>query len=145
MVALDELLYNALQADTELMETVGGRIVSTCFEVSPEEIDNTPLPCLIVTEDSLTNQPESKDSEWEGCEDRIQASIEIDGVSPKQVKQLRRMARHAVAVYIRQLIQKGEEVPYLDTLQGNGIAWDWLKPCYHTTLTYNCTIDNSYE
>jgi hypothetical protein len=25
------------------------------------------------------------------------------------------------------------------------VAWDWMKPCYHQTLTYNCTIENNDE
>ena len=40
MTALDEIIYNALRADTDLMQQVDGRIVSTCFEVGPDEVDN---------------------------------------------------------------------------------------------------------
>ena len=145
MIALDEILYNALKADAELMTTVGGRIVSTCFEVSPDEQDNTPLPCIIVMDDGLQNQPEMKDSTWEATEDRVQASVEIDAPSPREVKQLIRMCRKAIADYITQMDEDDEEIPYLESIQSNGIAWDWMKPCYHSTLTYNCTIDNDYE
>lgn len=142
MIALDEILYNALRSDAELMQAVGGRIASTCFEVGPDEQDNTDLPCIIVTDDHFQNIPETKDTEWESCDDRVQASIEVDAKSPKQVKQLRSKARHAVATYIRTMAQNGGEVPYLESLSGNGTAWDWMKPCYHSTLTYNCIIDN---
>lgn len=142
MIALDEILYNALRSDAELMQAVGGRIASTCFEVGPDEQDNTDLPCIIVTDDHFQNIPETKDTEWESFDDRVQASIEVDAKSPKQVKQLRSKARHAVATYIRTMAQNGGEVPYLESLSGNGTAWDWMKPCYHSTLTYNCIIDN---
>ena len=145
MIALDEIIYNALRADADLMTAVGGRIVSTCFEVSPDEQDNTPLPCIIVMDDGLQNQPEMKDSMWEATEDTVQASVEIDAPSPREVKQLIRMCRKAIADHIRQLDDDDEEVPYLQSVQSNGIAWDWMKPCYHSTLTYNCTIDNDYE
>ena len=142
MIALDEILYNALRSDAELMQAVGGRIVSTCFEVGPDEQDNTELPCIIVTDDNFQNMPETKDTEWESFSDRVQASIEVDAQSPKQVKQLLSMARHSVAAYIHTMEQNGSEVPYLESLSGNGTAWDWMKPCYHSTLTYNCIIDN---
>lgn len=142
MIALDEILYNALRSDAELMQAVGGRIVSTCFEVGPDEQDNTELPCIIVTDDGLQNQPQTKDCEWESYEERVQASIEVDATSRNQLKQLLIKARHAVAAYIRTMAQNGSEVPYLESLLGNGIAWDWMKPCYHSTLTYNCIIDN---
>ena len=74
MIALDEILFNALRSDAVLMEDVGGRIVSTCFEVGPEDVDNTPLPCVIVMDDGLQNNPDTKDCEWEAYEDRVTAS-----------------------------------------------------------------------
>jgi len=139
---LDELFFNALMADAELVLAVGGRIESTCFEVSPEETDNTPLPCIIVTDDGLTNQPDTKDAEWEGTADRVQASIEVDAKDPKDVKALIRMVRKAIANYIASLSEKGEDIPYLQSVQTNGVAWDWMKPCYHSTITYQCDVEN---
>ena len=125
---LDELFFNALMADADLVLAVGGRIESTCFEVSPDEQDNTPLPCII---------------EWESTIDRVQASIEVDAKSPKEVKALIGMVRKAVANYIESLADKDEYVPYLVSVQTNGVAWDWMKPCYHSTITYQCDIENN--
>jgi len=139
---LDELFFNALMADADLVLAVGGRIESTCFEVSPDEQDNTPLPCIIVTDDGLSNQPTDKDIEWEAGEDRVQASVEVDAKDPKQVKQLIRMVRKAISNYITSLCEKGEEIPWLQSVQTNGVAWDWMKPCYHSTITYQCDVQN---
>ena len=139
---LDELFFNALMADADLVLAVGGRIESTCFEVSPDEQDNTPLPCIIVTDDGLTNNLTTKDTEWESDEDRVQASVEVDGRDPKEVKRLIRMVRKAIANYIESLADKGEEIPCLQSVQTNGVAWDWMKPCYHSTITYTCDVQN---
>ena len=139
---LDELFFNALMADADLVLAVGGRIESTCFEVSPEDQDNTQLPCIIVTNDGLTNNLTTKDTEWESDEDRVQASVEIDAESPKRVKQLIPMVRKAIANYIESLADNGEEIPCLQSVQTNGVAWDWMKPCYHSTITYTCDIEN---
>lgn len=139
---LDELFFNALMADADLVLAVSGRIESTCFEVSPDEQDNTQLPCIIVTDDGLTNNLTTKDTEWESDEDRVQASVEIDAESPKRVKQLIQMVRKAIANYIESLADNGEEIPCLQSVQTNGIAWDWMKPCYHSTITYTCDIEN---
>ena len=139
---LDELFFNALMADADLVLAVGGRIESTCFEVSPDEQDNTQLPCIIVTDDGLTNQPTDKDVEWESAEDRVQASVEVDGRDPKEVKQLIRMVRKAIVNYITSLYEKGEDIPNLQSIQTNGVAWDWMKPCYHSTITYQCDVPN---
>ena len=142
MVELDELFFNALMADGELVLAVGGRIESTCFEVSPEDQDNTPLPCIIVMDDGLTNQPDTKDAEWESSIDHVQASIEVDAKDPKDVKALIRMVRKAIANYIESMEDKGEDIPNLHSIQTSGIDWDWMKPCYHSTITYQCDIEN---
>jgi len=140
-IELDELLYNALIADEALMTAVCGRITSTCFEVSPEEQDNTPVPCIIVTDDGLSNEQPTKDDVWESSEDRVQASVEVDGVSPKEVKQLIRKVRKAIANYIKTL----SVIPDLQSVTTNGIAWDWTKPCYHSTVSYTCIVDNDLD
>ena len=141
---LDELFFNALKADADLVAAVGGldQIESTCFEVSPDEKDNTKLPCIIVTDDGLTNNLTNKDVEWESGEDRVQASVEVDGCDPKEVKKLIRMVRKAIANYITSLYDQGEEIPCLQSVQTSGVAWDWMKPCYHETITYTCDVQN---
>lgn len=145
MKELDEILYDALKADAELMEAVGNRIVSTCFEVSPEEKDNTPLPCIIVTDDGWQNAPGTKDDEWESDEDTVTASVEVDAESPREVKRIVKMVRHAIAEHIAGMAEREEYIPYLDSVQSTGIGWDWMKPCYHETVTYTCKTDKNYE
>lgn len=145
MKDLDQILFDALKGDAALMEAVGGRVVSTSFEVGPDEADNTPLPCIIVTDDGWQNQQESKDTMWESMEDRVTASIEVDADSPKAVKQLMRLCRKAVARYVRDMAEADEDIPILDNVQASQLAWDWMKPCYWQTMTYNCLIENEYE
>ena len=142
MIELDEFLYNALMEDETLVAAVGGRIASTCFEVSPDEQDNTPLPCIIVTDDGLQNDQSNKDDVWESDEDRVQASVEVDAESPKVVKRLIRMVRKAISNYVASLSAQNAEVPYLLNVQTNGVAWDWMKPCYHSTVSYQCSVNN---
>jgi len=141
-IELDELFFNALMADAEVVLAVGGRIESTCFEVAPDEKDNTQLPNIIITDDGLTNQPTTKDMEWEADEDRVQASVDVAAKNPKQVKQLIRMVRKAIANYIKGMDDKGEEIPYLQSLQTTGVEWDWMKPCYHSVMIYQCDVEN---
>lgn len=139
---LDEIFFNAIMADADLVLAVGGRVESTCFEVSPDETDNTLLPNIIITDDGLTNQPDSKDVEWESREDRVQASVDVAAEDPKQVKQLIGMVRKAIANYIQALDDQGEDIPYLQSIQTAGVAWDWMKPCYHDVITYTCDVPN---
>ena len=141
-IELDELFFNALMADAEVVLAVGGRIESTCFEVAPDDKDNTKLPNIIIMDDGLTNQPTSKDMEWEADEDRVQASVDVAAKNPKQVKQLIRMVRKAIANYIKGMDDKGEESPSLQSLQTTGVEWDWMKPCYHSVMIYQCDVEN---
>ena len=138
MKQIDEIIYDAIRADEELMTAISGHVVSTCFEVSPTDADNTPLPYIIVTDDGFQNQVESKDDSWEGTEDRVSVGVEVAAESPQEVKRLIKMVRQAVASYIEQMYDDGEDTPELDSLSSDGLAWDWSKPCYYQRLTYQC-------
>jgi hypothetical protein len=142
-IELDELFFNALMADADLVLAVGGRIESTCFEVNPDDgKDNTQLPNIIITDDGLTNQPDTKDAEWESSVDRVQASVDVAAEDPKQVKQLITMVRKAIANYIKSMYAKGEDIPCLQSVQTTELAWDWMKPCYHKAVIYQCDVEN---
>lgn len=149
MKQVDQILYDAIRADETLMTAIGGRVVSTCFEVSPTEADNTPLPNIIVTDDGFQNQVGTKDSVWESSEDRVQAGVDVAAESPKEVQQLIRMVRRAVENYVILMSDDGEEIPELDALSSDGLAWDWMRPCYYQRLTYQCitqsNIDNEQD
>lgn len=138
MKQVDEIIYDAIRADEDLMIAISGHVVSTCFEVSPTDADNTPLPYIIVTDDGFQNQVESKDDGWEGTEDRVSVGVEVAAESPQEVKRLILKVRQAVASYIGQMYDDGEDTPELDSLSSDGLAWDWTKPCYYQRLTYQC-------
>lgn len=149
MKSLDEIIYDAISADATLMEAIGSRVVSTCFEVPPAEADNTPLPNIIVTDDGFQNQNGTKDCVWESGEDRVQVTVDVAADSPKDVKRLIRKVRRAIENQIILMSAANERIPELDSLSSNGIAWDWTKPCYYQHLTYQCTtlsdIDNEQD
>lgn len=145
MTPVDELIYNAICANGAIMAAVGNRVVSTCFEVSPDDKDKTQLPNVIVTDDGFQSQTHDKDYVWEGDEDSVAVSVEIAGKSPNEVKTLVRMSRKAVNDYICGMYEDGAKIPILDRITSDGIAWDWTKPCYYQRVTYHCIIDNDYE
>lgn len=145
MKSVDEIIYDAICADTALMEAIGSRVVSTCFEVPPAEADNTPLPNIIVTDDGFLNQNGSKDCVWESGEDRVQVTVDVAADSPKEVKRLIRMVRRAVENHIVLMSATDGCIPELDSLSSNGIAWDWMKPCYYQQLSYQCTVPSETD
>lgn len=138
MKQVDEIIFDAIRADSALMEAIGNRVVSTCFEVGPDEKDNTPVPYIIVTDDGFQNSHSTKDNVWESDEDTVQAGVEIAAESTKEVKQLVRMVRKAVERYVVALYRQSDGVPELESISSDGILWDWMKPCYYQRLTYQC-------
>ncbi len=145
MKQVDEIIYDAICADAALMEAIGNRVVSTCFEIPPTDEDNTPLPNIIITFDGFQNLEDTKDDLWEGSDDRVQVGVDVAASSPDEVKQLIRSVRRAVNAYIYQMKEDDEEVPHLESLTSDGIQWDWMKPCYYQRLNYQCTTQSDIE
>ena len=121
MKSVDEIIYDAICADTALMEAIGSRVVSTCFEVPPAEADNTPLPNIIVTDDGFQNQNGTKDCVWESGEDRVQVTVDVAADSPKEVKRLIRMVRRAVENHIILMSATDGCIPELESLADNNL------------------------
>lgn len=142
---VDKIIYDAIKADETLTGIVGSRVVSTCFEVPPDELDNTQTPNIIVMDDGFQNQTPTKDYVWEGGEDRVQVSVEVAADSPSEVKNIVRLVRKAVETYVSAMYASGSDTPMLDALHSDGLAWDWMKPCYYQRLTYQCTIKSDIE
>lgn len=144
MKPVDNIFYDAIQADIALMAAIGGRVRSTCFEVPPYEDDNTPIPNIIITDEGFVSASTTKDTVWESGEDRVQVGVDIAAASPNDVKELVKMVRKAIENYICTMYRDGEDIPQLEpnSPSSDGIAWDWQKPCYYTKLTYQCVIPN---
>ena len=153
MKSLAEIFYDAIKADAYLTEATGGRVTSTCFEVPPDEKDNTDLPYIIVTNDGFHHNQSTKDCVWEGPEDVVQASVEIAAASDGEVEALVRKVRkaiedHVVSIYSTYGI---DAIPQLQPgyPQAGDLSWDWMKPCYYQTIIYQCItkadIDDEQE
>ena len=143
MLRLDKLFFDAITADAELMQAVGGRVKSTCFEVSPDEQDNTPLPYILILDEGKQPSATTKDDEWMPCVWSVGAGVEVGAKSPNEVDTLVMMAMKAIANYVEGLAVNSEDIPYLceGFPQTQGVAWDWTKPCYFDVAHYQCDID----
>ena len=140
MKQVDEIIYDAITADETLMALTGGHVVSTCFEVPPTEDDNTPVPNIIITDDGFQAEIFTKDDIWDSDTDRVQTTVDIAAASPEEVKQLAKAVRKAVNDYIHTMYDSGQDIPSLQSLTSDGIAWDWMKPCYYQKLYYTCDV-----
>jgi hypothetical protein len=143
MLRLDTILFDAIQTDTELVQAVGGRVKSTCFEVGPDEKDNTPLPYILILDEGKQPGQTTKDDGWMPSQWRVGAGIEVAATSPNEVDALVMKAMQAVANHIQALSDQGEDIPNLieGFPQTQGISWDWMKPCYFDVAHYQCDLD----
>lgn len=147
MLRLDKLFFDAITADTGLMQAVGGRVKSTCFEVSPEDVDNTPLPYILILDEGKQPSASTKDDEWFPGQWRVGAGVEVGAKSPNEVDELVMKAMKAIANYVSEMANNDEEIPYLveGSPQTQGVAWDWTKPCYYDVAHYQCDIDHTND
>lgn len=147
MLRLDKIFFDAITADAELMQAVDGRVKSTCFEVSPDEKDNTPLPYIIIRDFGKQPSQTTKDDGWMPSWWRVVAGVEVGAKSPNEVDALVMKAMKAIANHISTLASQGEEIPYLNEgfPQTQGVDWDWTKPCYWDLAQYQCDVTNTNE
>ena len=145
MLRLDKIFFDAICADSDLMTVIGGRVKSTCFEVSPDDQDNTPLPYIIVIDEGKQPAQTTKDDEWLPSLWHVSAGIEVGATSPNEVDTIIMKAMQAIANYIQTLYSQGENIPYLNEgfPKTDGVAWDWSKPCYFDTAHYQCDVTNT--
>ena len=140
MRTLAEIFYDAITADETLTTLTGGRVKSTCFEVPPGDDDNTPLPNIVITNDGFQNNNGTKDTVWEDDEDVVMATVDVAASSPNQVDSIVAKVRQVIEAHIVSLYQQGQPTPQLQSgfPSSDGIAWDWMKPCYYQKITYQC-------
>ena len=138
----DKVFYNALRSNASMMAQVGGRIESTSIPVPDEELDNTPVPYIIITFDGLQNDGFTKDNDFEGITDRVQISIEVAAQSRDELGQIMTDIRQTVINYFEDTEGHAwddyDYIPQNYTFSAGKVSYDSMKPCYYQTLTYNC-------
>lgn len=144
----DRIFIAALQADTELMETIGGRLYSTAIPLPDEDADNVPVPYVIITFDSLENDPSTKDS-YEGETDRVQVSIIVVAEDRGQLAEIASQVRETVLCFFENsaqltMAEDPDEESLLDLVPldyqftASTIQYDGDKPAFYQTLSYMC-------
>ena len=138
----DKVFYNALRSNASLMAQVGGRIESTSIPVPDEELDNTPVPYIIISFDGLQNEGFTKDNDFEGDTDKVQVSIEVAAQSRDELGQIMTDIRETVIEYFEDTEGHAwddyDYIPQNYTFTASAVGYDSMKPCYYQTLTYNC-------
>ena len=137
----DKVFYNALRSNADLMATVGGRIESTSIPVPDDQLDNEPVPYVIISFDGLQNEGFTKDNSYEGDTDKVQVSIDVTAQTRDELGDLMQTIRQTVIDYFEGIQKTDDDWPLIPnnyTFSASPVAYDSMKPCYFQTLTYNC-------
>jgi hypothetical protein len=138
----DIIFVKALRDDEELMaKLAAGDVYNTAIALPDEDLDNAPLPYVIVSFDGLTNDIDTKDDPYESDSDAVNISIEIAARTRPELCQLAEAVRHQVHQYFLDADPTDEDadlIPHDYQFSAQAVNYDSLKPCYWQVLTYQC-------
>jgi hypothetical protein len=137
-LATDSIFMKAIQSDASLMQKIGGRLYGTAIELPDEDLDNVPVPYVIVTFNGLTNDQGTKDDRYESRYDKVEIGVEVTAKTLDDLHVLTEMVRDTILSYLRSRTTAVDD--YLFTAEG--IQYDSLKPCYWQVLRYQCDTIN---
>lgn len=143
-LSTDSIFIAALQGNAALMALLGqtdgrpARLYGTAIPLPDEELDNVPLPYVVVTFDGMANQTSTKDDRYEGSEDVVNIGLLVCAGTLKGLHRLTEMVRRTVVEYMRSVETCVEDY----TLTADGIEFDQYAPAYWQVLRYQCDVFN---
>ena len=147
----DIIFVKALQSNEELMAALpAGDVYNTTIAVPDIDLDNAPVPYMLVSFDGMQNEDTTKDSSYEGDTDNVQISVEVCAKTRPQLYQLINNARTTIKSFFESAQSTDEDydlIPIEYTLTAGAVNYDSDKPCFWQTLQYQCdtTVDNYEE
>lgn len=140
----DRVFFDALKANSELMEAVSERIYNTAIPLPDERAANVPAPYVIISFDGFSNGQNTKD-DYESRIDNISVSILIVATTRDQLGELVDTIRTTIKEYVEDANETDpnySEIPYDYQLSGSQVAYDPDKNARYITLTYACSVKN---
>ena len=145
----DIIFVKALRENADLMKQLpAGDVYNTSIALPDEDLNNAPLPYIIVSFDGLTNDVETKDDPYEGDSDRVTISIEIAAKTRPELGQLAEDVRRQVHQYFVDADSTDEDadmIPLDYQFSAQQVNYDQMKPCYWQVLTYQCDTKSIIE
>ena len=138
----DIIFIKAITADEELSETLGGRIYNTAIPLPDEDLDNVPLPYVIVSYIGMSNEWQTKDDPYEGETDNVHIAVEVAAKTRADLAAITMAVREAVHGYFTSEFEEDEEdealIPLDYQLTAQPVTYDQCKPCFWQVLDYQC-------
>lgn len=137
-LATDSIFVTALKANAELMGLVSNRLYSTTIAMPDKDLNNAPIPYIIVMFEGLNNDVTTKDDEMESDTDVVNVSVEVAAKSRKALSELTKEVRQTIYNYLRREDTAIEDYQF----SAERVNYDQTKPCYWQVLNYRCDVIN---
>lgn len=140
----DIIFVKALRSSSSLIAQLpAGDIYNTTIAVPDEDLDNAPLPYVLVTFDGLQNISETKDDDYDSDEDRVQVGVLVAAKTREQLGTLMPLIRSTIADYFRDNYGSTDDedfplIPESASLSATAVQYDPFKPCFWQSLNYTC-------
>ena len=146
----DTIFVKALRNNVGLIGRLpAGDVYNTSIALPDEDIDNAPLPYIIVSYDNMANDQSTKDG-FEGDTDSVNISIEVAAKTRPELAEIAEAVRSTVRMFftmareypdveIDGMTEDDYDLVPLDyQLTAQGVQYDSMKPCYWQVLNYQC-------
>lgn len=154
-LATDSIFVTALQSNQKLMDKLKAyvdkdgsiqeddvpRLYGTAIGLPDEDVDNVPVPFVIVVFDSLTNDQGTKDDCYESSYDKVEISVIVVGRTLNDLHELTQMVRDTILSHMRTTTTPVQDY----TFTAGPIIYNADKPCYWQELDYQCDVKNTND
>lgn len=144
-LATDSIFIAAIKASQNIMSQIGGRLYSTSIPLPDEDVDNVPVPYVIVTFDGLNNEQTTKDDPFESEDDKVNIGIEVCAKNRAELSLLAKRIRSQVHSYMVSMLQNENPAITDYVMSADAVQYDSMKPCYWQTLRYVCDVTNTFD
>lgn len=138
----DSIFIKALQwspssSVKSVSDVIKGRLYGTAVPLPEKDLDNEPVPYVVVAFNGLSNGGQTKDNPYEGDSDEVQIGITVTAKTLDELHELAVLIRQRVSAYFTAHVDE-DLVPMGYQFTADAIQYDSQKPCYWQTLRYIC-------
>ena len=148
----DLIFIAALQQSEDVAAVLGDRIYPTAIPRPDAEVQNEPVPYVIVTFEGIQPDEQTKDDDFDQEDETVQIGVTIVAETREKLANVSELVRRTIKEYFEKL--KGTDpadldeydqemlplLPYSAKPSGGQITYDPDKPCSWMTLTYTCDV-----
>lgn len=150
-LSTDIFFVSAIKSNEELMAQLPAHDIYNNVADPDFDMENVPLPYIIVNNDGGSNDDFSKDNDYESGNDKVSVSVRIVARNRKELDDIASTVRQTIHQYICDMddqLSAGEEPdgwelkPEEYAFSFSDVAYDMQKPSHYIMFYYTCEVKN---